>query len=155
MAKKKKNEPVALKFTKENGVLAAAGVVCLTLGYWLLAQGSITAAPLLLALCAVATAVLNVAALLFPSWIQLGSTRRGGASQLGQSLLTFWAVFFCLAVAAVPAALLVGLVLGVHWLLDMGLSGWELPGLALLAAAPLLVECGGLALLCGRRRKRT
>jgi hypothetical protein len=47
---KKKREPAALKFTKENGILAAAGVVCLTLGYWLLAQGSITAAPLLLVL---------------------------------------------------------------------------------------------------------
>jgi hypothetical protein len=49
MAKKKK-EPAALKFTKENGILAAAGVGCLALGYWLLAQGSITAAPLLLVL---------------------------------------------------------------------------------------------------------
>jgi hypothetical protein len=47
---KKKAEPAALKFTKENGILAAAGVLCLALGYWLLAQGSITAAPLLLVL---------------------------------------------------------------------------------------------------------
>jgi len=50
MAKKKKREPAALKFTKENGILAAAGVLCLAMGYWLLAQGSITAAPLLLVL---------------------------------------------------------------------------------------------------------
>ena len=50
MAKRKKAEPAALKFTKENGILAAAGVFCLALGYWLLAQGSITAAPLLLVL---------------------------------------------------------------------------------------------------------
>jgi hypothetical protein len=50
MARKKKAEPAALKFTKENGILAAAGVFCLALGYWLLAQGSITAAPLLLVL---------------------------------------------------------------------------------------------------------
>jgi hypothetical protein len=47
---KKKNQPAALKFTKENGLLAVAGVACLALGYWLLAQGSITAAPLLLVL---------------------------------------------------------------------------------------------------------
>jgi len=46
----KKTEPAALKFTKENGMLGAAGVVCLGVGYWLLAQGSITAAPLLLVL---------------------------------------------------------------------------------------------------------
>jgi hypothetical protein len=50
MARQKKAEPAALKFTKENGILAAAGVFCLALGYWLLAQGSITAAPLLLVL---------------------------------------------------------------------------------------------------------
>jgi hypothetical protein len=47
---KKKSEPAALKFTKENAILAAAGVACLVLGYWLLARGSITAAPLLLVL---------------------------------------------------------------------------------------------------------
>lgn len=42
--------PTALKFTKVNAMLAGAGLVCLTVGYWLLAQGSITAAPLLLVL---------------------------------------------------------------------------------------------------------
>ena len=52
MAKtKKKDEPApTLRFTAENAVLGAAGVVCLALGYWLLAQGSITAAPILLVL---------------------------------------------------------------------------------------------------------
>lgn len=42
--------PESLRFTKVNAMLGAAGLVCLTLGYWLLAQGSITAAPLLLVL---------------------------------------------------------------------------------------------------------
>ena len=42
--------PAALKFTKVNAILGLAGVVALTLGYWLLGQGSITAAPLLLVL---------------------------------------------------------------------------------------------------------
>lgn len=54
MAKSKKNakkeQPKSLEFGVENAVLGAAGLVCLTLGYWLLAQGSITAAPLLLVL---------------------------------------------------------------------------------------------------------
>jgi hypothetical protein len=40
----------ALKFGKENVVLGTAGLLCLVLGYWLLARGSITAAPLLLVL---------------------------------------------------------------------------------------------------------
>ena len=43
-------QPAALKFTKVNALLGLAGLGCLTLGYWLLAQGSITAAPLLLVL---------------------------------------------------------------------------------------------------------
>lgn len=40
----------ALRFTRVNVILGASGLLCLTLGYWLLAQGSITAAPLLLVL---------------------------------------------------------------------------------------------------------
>ena len=53
MARKKKNrgaQPAALKFTKVNALLGGSGIACLTLGYALLAQGSITAAPLLLVL---------------------------------------------------------------------------------------------------------
>ncbi len=42
--------PPALKFTSLNALLGVAGLACLTVGYWLLAQGSITAAPLLLVL---------------------------------------------------------------------------------------------------------
>ena len=42
--------PASLKFTEVNAVLAVLGLVCLTVGYWLLARGSITAAPLLLVL---------------------------------------------------------------------------------------------------------
>ena len=51
MAKKKTAEPAeTLRFTRQNALLGAAGVGCLALGYWLLAQGSITAAPILLVL---------------------------------------------------------------------------------------------------------
>jgi hypothetical protein len=52
MAKKTERAapPAALKFTRVNALLGVAGLLCLTLGYWLLAQGSITAAPLLLVL---------------------------------------------------------------------------------------------------------
>ena len=42
--------PAALKFTQVNALLGLAGIVALALGYWLLARGSITAAPLLLVL---------------------------------------------------------------------------------------------------------
>ena len=53
MAKKRRSataQPAALKFTKVNAMLGGAGIACLALGYALLAQGSITAAPLLLVL---------------------------------------------------------------------------------------------------------
>lgn len=43
-------DTAALRFTRVNAILGASGLVALTLGYWFLAQGSITAAPLLLVL---------------------------------------------------------------------------------------------------------
>lgn len=46
----KSKSPAALKFTRVNALLGAGGLLAVTLGYWLLAQGSITAAPLLLVL---------------------------------------------------------------------------------------------------------
>ena len=45
-----KDGPASLRFTRVNAALGGAGLLTLTLGYWLLAQGSITAAPLLLVL---------------------------------------------------------------------------------------------------------
>jgi len=45
-----KDQPQSLRFTRVNALLGLAGLLSLTLGYWLLAQGSITAAPLLLVL---------------------------------------------------------------------------------------------------------
>ena len=42
--------PAGLEFTGVNAALGGAGLVCLVAGYWLLAQGSITLAPLLLVL---------------------------------------------------------------------------------------------------------
>jgi hypothetical protein len=40
----------ALRFTRVNALFGLGGALSLTSGYWLLAQGSITAAPLLLVL---------------------------------------------------------------------------------------------------------
>ena len=39
-----------LRFSTINGILAVAGILTVSLGYFLLSQGSITAAPLLLVL---------------------------------------------------------------------------------------------------------
>jgi len=40
----------SLQFSTINGILALAGILTVALGYYLLSQGSITAAPLLLVL---------------------------------------------------------------------------------------------------------
>lgn len=48
--KRSEDPSAALKFGRMNALLGAAGVASLVLGYVLLAQGSITAAPLLLVL---------------------------------------------------------------------------------------------------------
>ena len=40
----------ALQFSAINGILGAAGILTVALGFYLLSQGSITAAPLLLVL---------------------------------------------------------------------------------------------------------
>lgn len=40
----------SLQFSAINGILGVAGVLAVALGYYLLSQGSITAAPLLLVL---------------------------------------------------------------------------------------------------------
>ena len=42
--------PAGLEFTAVNAALGAGGLASLAAGYWLLSQGSITAAPLLLVL---------------------------------------------------------------------------------------------------------
>lgn len=42
--------PARLRFRRRNVVLLSAAVVALGVGYWMLAQGSTTAAPLLLVL---------------------------------------------------------------------------------------------------------
>ena len=45
-----RNDGDSLRFSRTNGILGLAGLAVIVLGYFLLAQGSITAAPLLLVL---------------------------------------------------------------------------------------------------------
>ena len=47
---RRRSSPDSLRFSGKNGILALAGLAVIVLGYALLAQGSITAAPLLLVL---------------------------------------------------------------------------------------------------------
>ena len=53
MARKANSETAqraALSFTRVNALLGVSGLITMSIGYWLLARGSITAAPLLLVL---------------------------------------------------------------------------------------------------------
>ena len=59
MAKNKKND-AALQFSRVNLILAAAALATISLGYYLLANGSINAAPLLLVLGYVALVPLAI-----------------------------------------------------------------------------------------------
>ena len=47
---RRRDQRGALRFSGKNGILGLAGLLVIVLGYVLLAQGSITAAPLLLVL---------------------------------------------------------------------------------------------------------
>ncbi len=44
----RRRDAESLRFSRKNGILGLAGLLVIVLGYVLLAQGSITAAPLLL-----------------------------------------------------------------------------------------------------------
>lgn len=46
----RRDDAGSLRFSRKNGILGLAGLLVIVLGYALLAQGSITAAPLLLVL---------------------------------------------------------------------------------------------------------
>lgn len=48
--KNRRGNAGSLRFSRKNGILGLAGLLVIVLGYTLLAQGSITAAPLLLVL---------------------------------------------------------------------------------------------------------
>jgi ABC-2 type transport system permease protein len=66
---------------------------------WLL----LAAAPfLLLVFNAVTVTIQNAAALLFPAWVRLGTTKSGGIEVLGQSILSMVASLVVLALALIP-----------------------------------------------------
>jgi len=50
VSEKQSEETGSLRFSPVNAMLGIAGLACLVAGYWLLSNGSITAAPILLVL---------------------------------------------------------------------------------------------------------
>lgn len=106
--------------------------------------------PVALVLAALATSVENLAALTFPSWVQLGIRKAQAASRAGQNLLVFFVLSLVIAVGMAPGVVLVAAIVGVQvFVWGVPISGWELPLLGLLGALPVgavvtaLIRLGG------------
>ena len=103
---------------------------------------AVLAAP---ALVAAMLVLQNGAALAFPAWFPPGEQRTAGFEASGARMLAFFATFLALAIAAIPAALLGGLVV---WIGrgPLGLLVW--PVAAVSASIPVWAEVwAGLHLL--------
>lgn len=97
--------------------------------------------PVLTVVAILSASIANMAALVFPGWIQLGpQAGNQGAAHFGQNIVLFFGLGLALLVATLPAVLLVGVVLLVQILiLGIPLSGWELPALGVVATTPMAV----------------
>ncbi|HVT16975.1 MAG TPA: putative ABC exporter domain-containing protein [Thermoanaerobaculia bacterium] len=94
-------------------------------------------------------AIQNLAALFLPGWVGLGLERQRGAALTGQRILVLLGHVLSLALGLLPPLLAVGAALLLQRLLGLPWSPWELPLIALLAAALVLAEVGVLVRLGG------
>ncbi len=94
-------------------------------------------------LAAVGVVIQNAAALLMPSWVQLGRDHARGIEAMGQRLLTMAAAVLLLAFAAIPA----GIVFGAAYFLSAWLLGEAALPLAAAGAAVLLLAEAGLGII--------
>jgi hypothetical protein len=83
--------------------------------------------------------VQNAAALLFPSWVQLGSDARPGIEAMGQRLIMSAAAVIVLILAGIPAAAIFGIT---YLAASPVFSSAALPLAALTACGVLLAEAG-------------
>ncbi len=88
------------------------------------------------------SALQNVATLMLPGWVTLGSRARAGSGLAGQRLLLLLGQSLGLAAGLVPSLLVVAAALLAGSRLGLRPAAWQAPALALLAALPLLVEVG-------------
>ena len=98
------------------------------------------ALPVLTGVAFVSSTLESLTAMLFPGWLLMAERQKGDPAAVGQKLLYGFGFFFAMAIGLLPGLVTVGLVLGLQHLLDLPLTGWELPALGLVAAAPLVLE---------------
>ena len=106
--------------------------------------------PLALATALLSTALENVAALLFPSWVHLGISKKQAASRFGQNIIVFLALSLAMVAGLAPGILFVASVVAVQvgiW--GSAVTAWEVPILGLLAAAPTAAVVAALVRLGG------
>lgn len=99
----------------------------------------LTLLPILVAMTTLSAALANLATLVFPGWVQLGPRANNqGAAAMGQNIVIFFGLGLALLLATLPAVLLVGVIVAVQiFLMDVPVTGWELPVLGLVAATPI------------------
>lgn len=94
--------------------------------------------PLALVVAMLTASLENVAALAFPSWVQLGTTKKQAASQIGQHMLVFMALSIVMFAGLLPGVLTVAAVVAVQMFIwGVPISAWELPLLGLAGALPI------------------
>ena len=107
--------------------------------------------PIALAVTSLTASLENIAALAFPGWVQLGTTKKQAASKVGQHVLVFMALSIVMFAGLLPGVLTVGAVVAVQVLVwNIPLSAWELPVLGLAGALPIGAVVVALAVLGGR-----
>lgn len=96
------------------------------------------ALPLALVTAVLSTSLENLAALAFPSWVQLGLAKKPAAAKFGQHMIVFLVLSMAMLFGLAPGILTVGAVLAVQVLVwGVPLNGWEVPLLGWLAAVPI------------------
>ncbi len=123
----------------------------------LFAAVALTAAalPWSAALALLGSLLENLAALLFPSWVELGLQRKQAAARTGQNMLVFLALSLLMAAALAPAAAVVAAWLAIRlWLWQLPLRAWELVLLAWVALVPVLAVLAALVSFGARAWER-
>ena len=106
--------------------------------------------PVGLVVALLTASIENVAALTFPGWVRLGTSKKQAASKFGQHMLVFIALSIVIFAGLLPGVLTVAAVVGVQTLVwGVPISAWELPVLGLVGALPIGAVVVALAMFGG------
>ncbi len=121
-----------------------------TRGVLAIVLGLLGGLPVLWGVAALASAILNLGAVTFPSWFPLGPSPAHGLAATGQRLVVGFALFFGQMLGLLPGIALVGLAALAQWLLGVAWSAWVLPFWGFLVTAVLATEVVLLSRIAGQ-----